>query len=543
MPRRESLGRVKRPRPALRGAVASLVVLVGLGSLGCACGEPPPRTPPPLLAESEVDDALLDASARREVEWAQPVRAAAIDAGREALVRNQCQRCHVIDEVPAAGRAEHCVSCHVFLDRLAPDDRRYQTLAERYGEQTVQRYQRNIEHYLAAPDLSRIALRLRTEWIDAFIAEPQDLRPLLDETMVRTRLSDGDRLAIVRYFAAVARMPDPATGPVAGSSPPPRPSAEQMIEARTLFLERACNACHLVGNVPLGRTVDELVAAGAPARMAPNLRFMRERMHPDIALQWILDPQSLHPSTAMPNLHLSAREATLLRDWLWHVDPELEPTPPPSAHPLPPALDRTVGWEEVKERVLGRICVHCHMNDHERDPGPGHVGGFGWPAAGLRMRTYEALVAGMPCEDPLLEPRGVGPVSPGAIAGERCSVLEPREAGGVPPLLSVMLLRHDEEVRDRVRPLHDHARPHFASERPGMPMGLPSIPDDELALVRAWIEQGCVGPVGVSGMPGIPDGFLVPDGPIAENRGCRVRAPSVDRPEWASHPPPAFWHD
>ncbi|MFN9809837.1 MAG: hypothetical protein ACK6CU_09420, partial [Deltaproteobacteria bacterium] len=99
--------------------------------------------------------------------------------------------------------------------------------------------------------------------------------------------------------------------------------------------------------VPLGRTVDELVAAVAPARMAPNLRFTRERMHPDIALQWSLDPQSLHPSTAMPNLHLSAREATLLRDWLWHVDPELEPTPPPSAHPLPPALDRTVGWEEV----------------------------------------------------------------------------------------------------------------------------------------------------------------------------------------------------
>jgi hypothetical protein len=27
-----------------------------------------------------------------------------------------------------------------------------------------------------------------------------------------------------------------------------------------------------------------------------------------------------------------------------------------------------------------------------------------------------------------------------------------------------------------------------------MPMGLPSIPDDELALLRAWIEQGCVGP-------------------------------------------------
>lgn len=131
----------------------------------------------------------------------------------------------------------------------------------------------------------------------------------------------------------------------------------------------------------------------------------------------------------------------------------------------------------------------------------------------------------------------------GSIVGERCSVLQPRVPGGVPPLLEVMLLRHDEEVRDRVAPMRDHERPRFASPRPGMPMGLPSIPDEEIALVRAWIEQGCVGPAAVTGMPGIPDGYLVPDGPIARNRGCEVRAPEVERPAWASQPPPAFWHD
>ncbi len=250
--------------------------------------------------------------------------------------------------------------------------------------------------------------------------------------------------------------------------------------------------------------------------------------------------------------------STLTRTVPWRdifvVAPEDAPDPglgnevstisdPAVAHALPPSLDRPVSWEEVKERVLGRICVHCHMNDHERDPGPGHVGGFGWPAAGLRMRTYESLVSGMPCADPLEAPRGGAPVAVGTLAGERCSVLVPRLEGGVPPLLEVMLLRHDEEPRDRVAPAHDHARPSFASARPGMPMGLPSIPDDEIALVRAWIEQGCVGPVAVTGMPGIPDGYLVPDGPIERNRGCEVRAPSPERPSWASQPPPAFWHD
>jgi hypothetical protein len=60
---------------------------------------------------------------------------------------------------------------------------------------------------------------------------------------------------------------------------------------------------------------------------------------------------------------------------------------------LPPAVIGPVSWAEVKESTLGRICVHCHMNDHERDNGPGNQGGYGWPGVGLRMRTYETLVA------------------------------------------------------------------------------------------------------------------------------------------------------
>jgi mono/diheme cytochrome c family protein len=531
----------------VRSVLPTLVAVAVLGGLcaGCACEDPPPRPPPPLLSEAPIDPALLEAAARYRVTWEPAAREAALRDGAEALVRNQCNRCHVIDEIEAASRPQHCVSCHVFLDGLTPDDRRYRTLAERYGDEVVQRYQRNIEHYVAVPDLTRVAARLRPEWIGEFVHEPWDLRPSMDETMVRTRLSEGDRGAIVRYFAAVAEVVDPSAPPPDAPRTPEleRPDEARLARGAALFRARGCNLCHVVGNVDVGRTPEEIAAAGLPARLAPNLRFTRERMHPDVALQWILDPQSLHPTTTMPNLHLGAEDATLLRDYLWFVDPALEPTPAPSVHALPPALDRAVSWEEVKERVLGRICVHCHMNDHERDPGPGHVGGYGWPAAGLRMRTYEALVSGMPCDDPLAAPLGAPPVAAGSFTGPRCSVLEAREPGGVPPLLEVMLLRHDEEVRDRVAPLHDHARPGFASPRPGMPMGLPSIPDEEIALVRAWIEQGCVGPQAVTGMPGIPDGYLVPDGPIAVNRGCQVRAPAEERPAWASHPPPAFWRD
>jgi cytochrome c5 len=515
-------------------------LLVSWATVGC--GDPPPRPPPPLLAAPAIDPELLRAAEANQVAWEPEAREQALEAGREAIVRNECNRCHTIDDIEPASRPRHCINCHVFLDGLTPDDRRYRTLADRYGEEVVQRYQRNIEHYLVAPDLTRVGARLRPSWIDTFLREPWDLRPAMDETMVRIRLSDADRAAIVRYFAAVAEVRDPS-GTTEAAVELPRPDAARLERGARAFRERGCNLCHFLGNADVGRSADEVRAVGLPARLAPNLRFTRDRMLPDIVLQWILDPQSLHPTTLMPNLHLEVPEAELLRDYVLAADPRLEPMPSRQAHALPAALERPVGWEEVKERVLGRICVHCHMNEHERDPGPGHVGGFGWPAAGLRMRTYEALVAGMPCRDPLETPAGGAPVAPGSLAGPFCSVLEPRAPGGIPPLLEVMLLRHDEEARDRVAPLHDHERPPFASPRPGMPMGLPSIPDEEIALVRAWIEQGCPGPERVTGMAGIPDGYLVPDGPIAINRGCGVRAPASERPAWASHPPPAFWRD
>jgi hypothetical protein len=66
-----------------------------------------------------------------------------------------------------------------------------------------------------------------------------------------------------------------------------------------------------------------------------------------------------------------------------------------------------------------------------------------------------------------------------------------------------------------------------------MPLGLPSMTDEELAILATWIANGCVGPTAVTGMPGIDDGFLVPDGPAAKNQGCELRAVPAVRPAWA----------
>lgn len=505
--------------PALRLALALALV---------ACGDEPdfvPTAPPP---PPDVEAVL----ARHRVSWDDAERERALTEGRAALERHECSRCHTIgaegtpEHVAPAGRSDHCTSCHQWLKGMGPGDRHFELLSSRYGVDVIRRYQANIDHYQEVPDLTQIAQRIEPRWIDDFLRQPTDLRPAMEETMPRLRLSDADRRAIVRFFAAAASVADPYATPP--SPPPTAGDPARIARGRELFLTRGCTACHAFGNLDTGKTATDLRAAGLPARLAPNLRFTRERMSPDLVVAWIEDPARLRPGTSMPDLQFRHEEARDVAEFLLHADVPLGSTPPePSLEP-PAPLERPVGWADVKERVLGRICVHCHMNDHERDLGPGNEGGFGWRGVRLAMRTYETLVRG-----------AVDPES-----GQAYSVLEPREGEALPPLVLAMMTRRREERRDRQEPFADHARPDYPevtrAHPVGMPMGLPSIPDEEIALVRAWIAQGCPGPTEVTGMPGITDGYLVPDGPIAVNRGCERRDPAAERPAWSTRPPPEW---
>lgn len=480
-----------------------------------ACGSCRRTEPSRATDRQEPIDVAATVASRRAT-WNPDERSAAIAAGQELLVRLDCNRCHTIDEVEPAGRPAHCVSCHHFLDGLTPGDRHFRTLASRYGEDVMTRYQRNIEHFLEVPDLTRVGDRLRIDFLARYVANPHDLRPTMDETMVRVRMDDDEARTLARYFAAIADRPYPP-------SPPREPRAHDpavVARGEQLFLSRGCTTCHTFGNLPTGRTADDLRAVGMPARIAPNLRFVRERMDEEIAVAFVLEPQTLHPGTLMPDLGLRDDEARAIVAFLFEADPRLEPIPASPSLELPAILDRPVSYEEMKERVLGKVCVHCHMNDHERDPGPGNIGGFGYPPAHLRIRTYESLVSGAGPDDARRDVLGVD--------------------GSMPALLARMIHRRTEVVRDHIPAFHDHAIPDIDTSIPGMPMGLPPMTDEELAILRTWIAQGCVGPARVSGMPGIDDGYLVPDGPIAVNHGCERRDPSPNRPAWSTAPPPPW---
>jgi len=473
-----------------------LVALFAAIAFGGNCDPPEPVKPVP--------DAAIDPHFAGD-------RTAAIAAGKATIEHHQCTRCHTIDDIAPGPRPLHCTSCHEFLKGLKPSDRQYKEIASKYGEPIIERYQRNIWHLRQVPNLTQLGKRLRPDWIAIFLREPFDVRPVLTESMIRHKLSEDDIQKVVRYFAAIADVPVDA---------PPRTDRakeSQIYAGRSLLLEKGCGKCHTFGNVPFGSTRADLEAAYGTTLLAPNLRFTGARMTGETIVQWMKNPQSISKTSTMPAQQLTDDEAWKIVAFLQYGDPELGPTPElrlPDVHPHP----NPVAWEEVKERVTGRICVHCHMNDYEKDKGPGNKGGFGYAGANMAIRTYETMVWGAEDKE----------------KGERYSILVPRNGEPYAPIVMAMLRRRVEAVRDQVAPFEDHDRPDYPAKwMPGMPLGLPAMSDEEIGIVQRWILDGCPGPTKVSGMAGIYDGFLVPDGPIAKNKGCELRPPSKQRPEWA----------
>ncbi|HVV84937.1 MAG TPA: hypothetical protein VHE35_17860 [Kofleriaceae bacterium] len=494
-------------RSGARARVAA-VMLAGVLALA-ACGKAS-HAP----ADGRAPAPLADAAAPH---WAAAARDEAIAAGKVVLAKHQCTRCHQIDGLPGAGRPYDCVSCHTFLKSLTPDSRQYQEIAANNGKEILDRYIRNIQHLLRVPNLTEVGKRLRPAWIEQFVQHPTDLRPLLDDAMLRNKVTPDEARVIARYLAAVADVPAPGEP---GADLPAAPAVDpaRVAAGRALFVQKACILCHVVGNDAFpGQTADSLRAANFP--LAPNLRFARERLGPERLVAWIMDPQAVWPEATMPKVGVTRAEAELLRDYLTAAGQVALPPSPPSEPLLamPAAADHPVGWDEVKARVLGKVCVHCHMNDHEKDVGPGNLGGLGYAGRGLAMRTYEMLVRGARGDD-----------------GKRYSVLQKLPGEAWPRILEVMVRRRVENLRDHVLPLDDHQRPDYADGLLGMPMALPAMTDEEIGILRRWLEDGCPGPTHVTGKPGVTDGFLVPDGPIEVDHGCQQREPVEPPPSWAT---------
>ena len=342
-----------------------------------------------------------------------------------------CGRCHSVPEQPEYARVDSCSTCHLWIRKVAANPQAREKAREFFPK--WDRYERNTRSYLLVPALEPAMARLEPSWIRTWLADPYDVRPGMYEGMPRFDLSE-EQLDVLEAAFAAQLVDVPQT---------PAPDPANVETGRTLFESRGCLACHGFGRIK--------PVPGIPS--APDLARTRDRMSPDRTVAWIINPLAISPKATMTPQPVTPDDAVALRDFLFLAEPDGGAVPPATATPEPTV--EPVTWADVEEKVFGRICVHCHMDpaQNEGRAGPGNAGGFGWAATGIELQT----------------PEGVEAHAEAVVAS--------------------MLRRRDEARRDHVGHGFTPAtvdRP----ELPGMPLGLPAIPDEDISLVLGWIEQG-----------------------------------------------------
>lgn len=395
-----------------------------------------------VLACSERRDA--GNSAREDAPSNLAITPAAGNAARgAALVRElECSRCHEGTGAPDAPLEKNCTGCHARIESgtltVDPED--------------LQRWQTRVRHFVSVPSLARTQGRFRSSWLERFLLEPHDLRPSLDETMPRLRLSPDQAKDLATHLA-----PHDASGV--------EKSAGVVERGRRLLETKGCGTCHRMTGVP------PIAASAIPIRMpdarlskairlAPDLSLSRERLLPGYLVRWLAKPSAVDPAALMPDIPLTPAEIADIAAYLLGAPLT---SPERTRFERLPLLDRPVPFSEVKARVFRKTCWHCHADPDYAigDGGPGNTGGFGFPPKRVNLAEHESILAGFVDE-----------------TGVRRSLFlfEPPKHEG--RLIEALLARHSEERGEPVAGVR------------GMPLGLPALPPEEIQLVESWIAQG-----------------------------------------------------
>jgi mono/diheme cytochrome c family protein len=296
----------------------------------------------------------------------------AVARGPRVLAHYECNRCHEIDGVEPPEPALDCAGCHrkVMAGEIdtSPEQRR--------------RWQASVASLGEVPSLHGTN-RFRRGWIVSLLQHGHDIRPNLGPSMPRFAMNDGDAEAIAAVLSPDAAEPEPELGD------PQRGRA--VVEAK------GCAVCHRFSGVPMlqigGRVDLEPQALSRGQRLAPDLRWTRERLRPRAVIAWLEEPSSVKADAAMPKIPMTPQEIADAAAYLLTAPVE---DPPPRAMPSrPPLLDREVTWDEVEARVFGKICQHCHGSaDFVGDGGPGYAGGFGFEGRKLDLSSYHGVLRG-----------------------------------------------------------------------------------------------------------------------------------------------------
>lgn len=391
-------------------------------------------------------DPTADAGAANAANSAVTVKESPGDAakGKELVGTFQCNRCHEGTGHPSAPQNKHCVQCHkdIMEDRFSGG-----TAA------SMARWKPRVKEYADAPSLEATGKRFSRKWVENYLLSPTDLRPHLHQYMPRLDISKEQARDIAAYLVPEADAPASTTAI----------AKADLGKGRRLLETKGCGSCHAMTGVAA------VPSSNPPAmdakdfdrahKLAPDLRFSRDRMSAEKMIAWLKDPKAVKPDSAMPTIALTDAEVVDLAGYL--LTAELAPLPAPKKVERLPVLTRKVTFKEVDEKVFHRTCWHCHSEPDYAigDGGPGNSGGLGFKPRGLNLSDYNGIAAGYVDDN-----------------GERSSVFA-KDDKGVPRMVLALMNRY-EEVNGNDGPVR------------GMPLGYDPISLEDIQLVESWIAQG-----------------------------------------------------
>ncbi len=176
----------------------------------------------------------------------------------------------------------NCMGCHQFYP----------------GQSTIlmglPQYRENQEQL--PPKLLTEGARVSPQWLQKFLENPalsdtdtnrNGVRPYLKVHMPTFYFSNNEVRKLVRFFQALSQQPMPYI-----PEQVPTLTAKETDMARSLFSSTAapCLKCHATGDPQHDKIAT-----------APNFLLAKERLKPDWAERWIIDPQAIAPGTSMPS--------------------------------------------------------------------------------------------------------------------------------------------------------------------------------------------------------------------------------------------------
>lgn len=259
-----------------------------------------------------------------------------------------------------------CAKCH------APDagDKAAKTLVERTG-----------------PNLSDIGRRAYPGWLDAWLADPQHLRPnsVMPKMFADDATGKAERHAVVAYLTGLGGPP------VVNDKADTRQIGKSLNDGKKLYLTAGCAACHgdklmePPSKKKLNDDEDEKPVAKPEDSYLPGgpLSYYRlgavgSKFTPDALAKFLLNPLATNPHGRMPSLVLTSQEATDLARYLCTAtDPKIAKEPEKAdetglialAEKLVPAaeskkfegLKPVEQWKDLGKRlVVSKGCVNCH---------------------------------------------------------------------------------------------------------------------------------------------------------------------------------------